>query len=186
MSQQQLSIHQDLVERCIRGDVRAQRELYDSYAGAMFNVANRIVNDRFEAEDILQECFVTVFNKLESFRGDSSFGAWLKRIVINRSINTVKRKKLQFDSLDDNKHGQNEEEQHDGETAWSQYTVKDVKSAMAQLPEGYRVVFSLYMFEDWSHKDIAVELGISESTSKSQLNRAKKKLKDLILNSHGR
>ncbi|MCB0761356.1 MAG: RNA polymerase sigma factor [Flavobacteriales bacterium] len=177
---QQVSIHKDLVERCRRGDAKAQHELYHAYAQAMYNVAYRIVNDRFEAEDILQECFVTVFRKLDTFRGDSSFGAWLKRVVINRSINTVKRRKMEFDRMDENNNEPVYVEEEETESEWTNYTVADVKKAMAELPEGYRVVFSLFMFEDWSHQEIAEELGITESTSKSQLNRAKKKLKELI------
>ncbi len=181
MSQTEVFIHHELVEKCKRGDSRAQRDLYNHYSRGMFNVALRIVNDHFEAEDVLQECFVTAFSKIQSFRGDSSFGAWLKRIVVNRSINAVKRRKMNFESIDDDQNADFKEDEEQDEQPWGIYTVQDVKKAMGHLPEGYRIVFSLYMFEDLSHREIADSLNITESTSKSQLNRAKKKLKDLIL-----
>lgn len=169
-------IHQVLVERCREGDRRAQFELYQLYAKPMLNVSMRIVNDRYEAEDVLQECFVKAFAGLDNFRGDASFGSWFKRIVVNRSINCVRKKKLHFDSIDDHQVAVEDEEYVEDDT----YTVQDIKDAMAQLPDGYRIIFSLFMFEKMSHRDIADQMGITESTSKSQLNRAKKKLKTLI------
>ncbi|MFT4679883.1 MAG: RNA polymerase sigma factor (sigma-70 family) [Flavobacteriales bacterium] len=181
MSQTEVFIHHELVDKCKRGEPRAQRELYNHYSKAMFNVALRIVNDHFEAEDLVQECFVTAFTRIQTFRGDSSFGAWLKRIVVNRSINTVKRRKACFDPIDDNVHGDHYEKEEEEEQQWGKFTVQDVKMAIGHLPEGYRIVFSLYMFEDFSHKEIADQLDITESTSKSQLNRAKKKLKELLI-----
>lgn len=142
----------------------------------MLNVSMRIVNDRFEAEDVLQECFVKAFTSLDKFRGDSSFGSWFKRIVVNRSINSVRKKKLHFDQIDEQVIAVEDEEYVEDIT----YTVQDIKDGMGKLPEGYRVIFTLYMFEKMSHKDIAAQMGITESTSKSQLNRAKKKLRTLI------
>jgi RNA polymerase sigma factor (sigma-70 family) len=169
-------IHQVLVERCREGDRRAQFELYQLYAKPMLNVSMRIVNDRFEAEDVLQECFVKAFSSLEKFRGDSSFGSWFKRIVVNGSINFVRKKKIQFDQIEDHQIAIEDEEYIEDIT----YTVQDIKDGMARLPNGYRVIFTLFMFEKMSHRDIADQMGITESTSKSQLNRAKKKLRTLI------
>lgn len=172
--------HIDLIKACKKGNQQAQYELYKHYSKPMFNVALRIIQKREEAEDVLQECFIDMFNKLDSWRGESSFGSWFKRIVVNRSINSIKRKKLilvdeskadkitQDDLLDME---ENEE---------IPYTVDQVKAAMNELPDGYRIVFSLFIFEDYSHKQIAEELNITESTSKSQLNRAKNRMKELL------
>ena len=146
----------------------------------MFNVAMRILNDRAEAEDVLQESFIKAFEKLASFRGDASFGSWIKRIVINGAINQSRKKQLQFEEIDDRIHGATEGEEDNTQNGM-EYTVADVKRGVSLLPDGFRMVFSLYMFENMSHKEIAEQLEISESTSKSQLNRAKKKLKLLIL-----
>jgi len=169
--------HIDIIEACKNGNRQAQYELYQLYSKPMFNVALRIVQKRDEAEDVLQDCFIDMFNKLDSWRGDSSFGSWFKRIVVNRSINSIKKKKL--DLVDELKaiHIGDEEESEIEEIP---YTVDQVKTAMRELPDGYRIVFSLYIFEDYSHKQIAEELNITESTSKSQLNRAKNRMKDLL------
>lgn len=145
----------------------------------MFNVCLRIVQNREEAEDLLQECFIDIFNKLNTWRGEASFGSWVKRIVVNRSINHIKRKKMNWvDENNLNNIGEEEDEEVEQEIP---YSVEQVKRALKQLPEGYRLVFTLYLFEDYSHKEIAEELNITESTSKSQLNRAKKKMKELLL-----
>ena len=142
----------------------------------MMGVALRIVNDRMEAEDVLQESFVKAFAGLAKFRAEASFGSWLKRIVINHSINQVKRRRMHFDELNEEILHKEEDEQY----AEPEYTVEDVKKAVRELPDGYRVIFTLYMFEDLSHKEIANQLEISESTSKSQLNRAKKRLRQAL------
>lgn len=170
--------HIELIEACKKGSRQAQYELYKHYAKPMFNVALRIIRKRDEAEDVLQECFIDMFNKLDSFRGESSFGSWFKRIVVNRSINSVKRKKLVM--VDESKAGKIVVDENEEMGEEIPYTVEQVKSAMEHLSDGYRIVFSLYIFEDYSHKEIAEELEITESTSKSQLNRAKNKLKEIL------
>ena len=180
LNNEAIHIHQTLISKCQEGDVRAMGEVYQLYSKAMFAVSQRIVNDFHEAEDILQESFVSAFKNLHSFRNESSFGAWLKRIVINKSLNHVKKKRLELSQLDERVHEQAEENNEIDEI---EYTVEDIKSAMKELPDGYRVIFTLYMFEDLSHAEIAQRLGISESTSKSQLHRCKHKLKEIILNS---
>ncbi len=144
----------------------------------MFNVCLRIVQNREEAEDVLQECFIDIFNKLNTWRGEASFGSWVKRIVVNRSINHIKKKKMVW--VDDSDLANLSEEEKENEQEELPYTVEQVKSALKQLSEGYRLVFTLYLFEDYSHKEIAEQLNITESTSKSQLNRAKKKMKELL------
>lgn len=136
------------------------------------------MNSLEEAEDMLQESFVLAFKRLDSFRFESTFGAWLKRIVINHCINELKRKKLELEFHEDLHRFETPLEEP--ETVPGKWTVNHVRQAMTQLPDGYRVVFSLYALEGYDHQEIAQILSISESTSKSQYLRSKRKLKELI------
>lgn len=172
----QVDIHEKLIERCQRKDERAQYEIYQLYSKAMFNVSLRILGNREDAEDVLQDSFMKAFNGIDRFRAESSFGAWLKRIVINSSLNHI-RGRMHFAEVDNEVHGIEEEETEEERP----YEVADVKQAMKELSDGYRTVFALYMFEDHSHKEIAQMLGISEGTSKSQLNRAKKRIQERLI-----
>ena len=168
----------ELIVKCIDGDRKAQYMLYQQYAKAMFNTCYRVVNDVEEAEDVLQEAFVSAFRNLKTFKGDATFGAWLKRIVINHAINAIRKKKLEVIAFEEGfENIETEEEADIGEQALN---VAKIKKAMEQLPEGYRIVFSLYLIEGYDHNEISDILGISVSTSKSQLNRAKAKLKYLL------
>lgn len=170
-------IHQDIIKRCIAGDRKSQYELYTLYSRAMFAIAMRIMNNREEAEDILQESFVKAFSKLDSFREEANFGSWLKRIVINHSLNAVKKKRLVFQELNEEIYQSPQEEEQEEE---EDYTVEDIREAMKELPDGYRIIFSLFMFEGQSHAQIASSMNISEVTSRSQLSRAKNKIRQLI------
>jgi RNA polymerase sigma factor (sigma-70 family) len=170
--------HIKIIEACKKGNRQAQYELYQLYSKPMYNVALRIVQKRDDAEDVLQECFIDMFNKLDSWRGESSFGIWFKRIVVNRSINYIKKKKLNL--VDEIKAVNISEDEKEDDLEEITYSVEQVKAAMNELPDGYRIVFSLYNFEDYSHKQIAEELSITESTSKSQLNRAKNRMRELL------
>ena len=171
---------QQLIEACRLGDRKAQYKLYSMYAKAMLNVSMRILNDQQQAEDVLQESFLNVFNKMDSFRGESTIGAWIKRIVINKSLNAVKKKKTYFSEL--NTEIMQLTTEQDIDDKGFEYTIADVKRGLQYLSDGYRTVFSLFAFEGYSHKQIAVELNISESTSKSQYLRAKNRLKEIVIN----
>lgn len=171
-------IHSDLIDRCRQGDRAAYYELYKLYSRSMYNVGYRIVNNQEEAEDVLQEAFISAFSNLENYRGDSAFGAWLKRIVINKAINHLQKKKME--RLPDNDRWDvKEEEEVDFEEGFP-FTVEKVKGAIEKLPDGYRSVLTMYLFEGYDHAEIGEVLSISESTSKSQFNRAKKKLKEIL------
>jgi RNA polymerase sigma factor (sigma-70 family) len=171
-------IHDELIQRCQGGDRQAYYKLYKLYSRSMYNVGYRIVNDAQEAEDVLQEAFISAFKNLNHYRADSTFGAWLKRIVVNKAINHVKRKRMER-FPDDDRWDVKEEEQVD-EFENFPFTVEKVRSAIENLPEGYRTVLSLYLLEGYDHGEIAEILGITESTSKSQFNRSKKKLKEIL------
>ncbi|WP_424963597.1 RNA polymerase sigma factor [Ekhidna sp.] len=172
-----VNIHADLIARCKDDDRNAQFEIYKLYNKAMFNTALRITGDDDDAEDVLQEAFVSAFQHLSGYREDASFGAWLKRIVINKALNHVQRVKKDMMLAEDIRE---EASEYEPEKTEPNYTVDQVKLAMRALPSGFRTVLSLYLFEGYDHKEISEILGITESTSKSQYKRAKDKLKMII------
>ncbi len=153
----------------------SQKKVFDLYAGAMLGCAVRITGNKEDAKDITQEAFIDAFTKIEMFAGQGSFEGWLKRITINKSLNYVKRQRQFFQDL-------SEIHIEEDSSAEPEYTIEMVKSALEQLSPGFRTVFSLYAFEDYSHKEIADALDISESTSKTQYKRAKQRIKEIILN----
>lgn len=138
-----------------------------------------MLNCEEDAEDVLQNSFVDIFTKLHTFQYESSIGAWIKRIVINNCINFLRKKRLQFEELETRLYAlpQVEEDRPLKEHCIS---TKDIQQALYKLPDGYRVVFSLYLMEGYDHKEIGQILNISEATSKSQYSRAKRKLRDLL------
>jgi len=168
--------HRHLVEDCKKGVRKAQFELYRLYAKAMFNICLRMVKNEADAEDILQNSFIDVFTKIDTFRFESSVGAWIKRIVVNNCINFLKKRRIIFEEIDE-KVAEREDTRPVEEAKLSVGTVKE---ALFRLPDGYRVVFSLYQMEGYDHGEIAEILNISEQTSKSQYSRAKKKLRELL------
>jgi len=168
MNNENLYTDTDLIARCRRGEPQAQFMLYRQFSKAMYNIAIRFTNNRMDAEDILQDAFVAVFEKLPELISPATFPAWLKRIVINRCIDEARRKKLNFIELDEEFHddtGQDEEEGFLPEP-------EVVHHAIRNLPDGGRTVLVLHALEGYKHRDIASMLGISESTSKTQYKRA--------------
>jgi len=170
--------HKTLVEQSKKGDRKAQFALYNQYVDAMFQISLRMLNNRADAEDILQESFVKAFKKLNQFKYESSFGAWLKRIVINNCINYLKKRKLKWVEIKDAAIDLK------AETTENQLNqlpkIEQVKEKIKQLPDGFRIVLTLYLLEGYDHVEISQILNISESTSKTQYHRAKNKLKQLI------
>ena len=173
-----LHIHHELIERCRQGDREAHYQIYKLYSRSMYNVAYRIVNNTEEAEDVLQEAFVNAFRSLDFYRGDATFGAWLKRIVVNKAINYLKRRRME--RLPDHEVWDVPEEERPNELEQFPFTVDQVRQAIERLPDGYRAVLSLYLLEGYDHSEIGEIMGITESTSKSQFNRSKKKLRELL------
>ena len=163
----------------MKGNVRAQYQLYSLYSKAMYNICLRMTNQQEEAEDMLQESFSYAFGRLGSFRFESSFGAWLKRIVVNTCINHLKKRKVDLIYTEQHNDPAPTDDFVDYEEM--KFKVDGVMKAMKKLPEGYRVVFSLYLLEGYDHKEIAEIMGISESTSKSQFFRAKLKIKEILM-----
>ncbi len=174
-------IHRDIIEKCKRGNAKAQYQLYNLYARAMYNVCMRMMNSREAAEDMLQESFSEAFARLDSYRYEAAFGAWLKRIVINKCINEINRRRIDLEFFDDMYYFDDKDEvakEHDD----GQMTVTNIKKAMEQLPKGSRMIFSLYLLEGYDHVEIAQILNISESNSKSQYMRARLRVKEILSN----
>jgi RNA polymerase sigma-70 factor (ECF subfamily) len=171
-------ITRDIIERSRKGNRQAQYQLYQMYSKAMFNICYRFMNDKEEAEDMLQESFTEAFRRLDSFRYESTFGAWLKRIVVNRCINEINRKKASLEFFEDMSPFEEEEDRPDDyETGLS---VDKIKMAMEELPKGSRMIFSLYLLEGYDHQEISEILKISESNSKTQYMRAKQRIKEIL------
>ncbi len=169
------NIHQDVIERCRKGDTKAQFELYKLYYKPMYNVSLGMVGNAVEAEDVMQEAFLNAFTKIDTYEGLVSFGAWLKRIVINRSLDYLKKRKVKFEELNE----KIPDEEHSGINL-SEIQMEQLKKAIQKLPDGYRVVLSLYLLEGYDHEEISQILGISNVSSRSQYMRAKIKLRQLL------
>ncbi len=173
----------ELIFRCKQGERLAQFELYRLYYKAMFNVSLRLVSQAEAAEDIMQEAFLSAFTKINTFKGEVSFGAWLKKIVINRSIDFLRERKIRFEELESVSNDCFEHDDGDmftSDNTDTDHKINEIKQAMLMLPDGYRVVLSLALFEGYDHEEIAQILSVSESTSRSQLARAKRKLIELL------
>ena len=171
--------HDELIERCKRGEAAGYKELYQRYAKAMFNTCLRIVNNIAEAEDVLQESFAEAFRNLKNFEYRTSFGGWLKQICINRSINQLKKRKVTWVDID----GTNVHETADAifiDEQEIEFKVEKVKRSIMALPDGYRTVLSLYLLEGYDHEEIAEILNVAESTTRTQYMRAKQKLLQIL------
>ena len=170
------NLHQDLLDGCKNGDQKAQFQIYKLYYKAMYNTSLRIVSDTMEAEDIMQESFLAAFEKIDTYSGTVSFGAWLKKIVVNRSLDALNKKKLILEDIES--HIDIRDESGDDSARYEELNsrVEEVKEAIERLPDGYRVILSLYLLEGYDHDEIAEILSINSSTSRSQLSRAKQKL----------
>jgi RNA polymerase sigma-70 factor (ECF subfamily) len=176
----------DIIEQCKLNDRKAQMKLYNQYCDGMYIVAMRFVKDSMEAEDIVQESFIKAFNKLHQFKGEVTFGAWLKRIVVNKSIDLLKSKKQQMLEIDEVHLKVVDTNYEDEWLVDDAITLDEVKLAINKLPDKYRYVVMLFLIEGYDHQEIAQILNISQVASRTQLSRGKTKLKELLtLSSNG-
>jgi len=166
-----------LVRQCIDGKTSAYRQLYDRYSKAMYNTALRIVNRSADAEDVLQDSFTDAFMQLSSFEHKSTFGAWLKQILVFKSVTHLKKQRMSFVDME-KAEDLPDEKSLDETEIW--YTVDMIRQTMQQLPDGYRTVLSLYLFEGYDHEEISEILGVAQSTVRTQYIRAKQKLLKLL------
>jgi RNA polymerase sigma-70 factor, ECF subfamily len=177
---------QALIDGCLKGDRRSQQAVYKMFYGKMKSVCMRYTRDHDQAMDVLQEGFVKVFNNLERYTGVGSFEGWIRRIMVNLSIDRFRKLKHDFvllgenDNLENWDTHSNEQEEENGEDAIYDITPEQILDVMQQLSPAYRTVFNLYVFENYSHQDIAEALGISVGTSKSNYAKARKNMKKLL------
>lgn len=163
----------DLVYGCKNRDQNAQYLLYQKYADAMYATSFRLVQNKEDAEDIIQNSFIKVFTNIQQLKSPERFGAWLKQIVVNKSLNSLRQKKITFLELSENI----TEEEPD---FLPEVETKIIKAEIQLLPTGCRTIFTLHLIEEYKHFEIAEMLDISVSTSKSQYARAKKLLKEKL------
>jgi len=172
-----LNLHQELIDGCRRGDQKAQFQIYKLYYKAMYNTSLRIVNDTMEAEDIMQEAFLSAFEKIGTYSGTVSFGSWLKKIVQNRSLDYLsKSRKMIYGDIEsfheiEDKSGEEFQLSEETDTR-----LNKVMEAIKRLPEVYRNIVSLYLLEGYDHEEISEILSIPSSTSRSQFSRARKRV----------
>jgi len=166
-----------LVEQCKQQNTKAQMALYKQYCDGMFVVAQRYIKDMAAAEDAMQEAFIKAFSKLHQFKGDVTFGAWLKRIVVNTCLDVIKARKLDLYSINEEVLGVPDE---DDWAASDETTVTEIHNAINHLKDPYRVVVQLFLLEGYDHQEISEILGISESVSRTNLYRGKQLLKEQL------
>ncbi|MFY0652840.1 MAG: sigma-70 family RNA polymerase sigma factor [Cyclobacteriaceae bacterium] len=166
---------EEIIKGCVKGDRQAQKILYTKYASQMYVVSLRYAKEQLEAEDILQEAFIKVFDAIKNFRGDSKLVYWIKRIVINTALNSQRSKLYLYPmvDVDDLKESSGAED-----LMVSDFTMDELMEMINELPEGCKVIFNLYAIEGYKHHEIAKMLKITEGTSKSQYARAKYLLKE--------
>jgi RNA polymerase sigma-70 factor (ECF subfamily) len=173
-------VHQELLEACKRGDPQAQMKLYKLYYKPMFHISLRILSDRMEAEDVMQEAFLIAFRSLPRVDLNISFGGWLKRIVVNRSLDALRKRRPEVELTGEFSDEPGYQSEIFEESDAVQDKVGKIKRAMQRLPEKYRLVLSLNLFEGYDHDEIGQILGINASTSRAHLSRGKQKLLQLI------
>ena len=173
----EFTLHRYLIIRSQKGDRKAQHELYNLYVGAMYNICRRMMGTEEDAKDMLQDSFIQAFTKINSLKNPDTFPAWLKRIVVNRCLNQLK-KTSDLRNLDSEEAVVPWEDFEANES--KELKVDRIKKALDLISEGCRTVLNLYVFEGYDHKEIAEILSISESASKAQYSKAKSKIRSLI------
>ena len=174
----------DIIEQCKQNNRAAQLKLYNQYCDGMYIVDKRYVKDSMEAEDVVQEAFLKAFQKLYQFKGDVTFGAWLKRIVINKSIDLLKSKKQHMLQLEEVHLKVVDAPEDDNWSIEDTISLERVKGAIDELPDKYRYVLKLYLMEGYDHEEIAQILDITAVASRTQLSRGKVKLKQHLTVEH--
>lgn len=179
-----MSNDQQIVEACIRQERVAQRKLYEQFSGKLFGVAMRYMKDREEAQDVLQDAFVKIFRKIDTFRFDCPQEAWMRKIVVNTALKVLqKNAQMKWVDID----GQYDlEDQNQQNLGLENMKMDTLLGMVNELPEGSRMVFNLYAIEGYKHHEIAEMLGINEGTSKSQYSRAKNLLSEKIVKENNR
>lgn len=175
-------IDDSIIEGCIAGKRSAQSALYRKYASVMLAVCLRYAQNRDEAEDILQEAFLKIFQNISSYRKEGSFEGWMKRVMINHALNYYRRnRKLPYQADIDNINETEIMNREEQQANHAPVSAEKLIALIQMLPPGYRMVFNMYVFEEYSHKEIAGFLNISENTSKTQLLKARRMLRKKLI-----
>lgn len=172
----QAKSEKELIKGLLKQDRLAQKTVYEHYSARMLGLCMRYIRDNFEAEEVMLGGFLKVFQKTDQFKSQGSFEGWIRRIMVNECLNALRKKKLMYVEVDIHNLG----EDHHQAQYESDIDAEELMSYIEALPIGYRTVFNLYAIEGYSHKEIAEKLGVSESTSKSQLSRARNLLQKCI------
>lgn len=172
-------IHQTIINQCKNNCAKSQMQLYNLYCKGMFVVANRYVKDQFLAEDVMQDAFIKAFKNIDTYKNKVAFGAWLKRIVINQSIDQLKKNKLELVSINDEVIAKNDEDDWKVE---NDISVEEIVMKINDLKDKYRLVLTLFLLEGYDHQEISEILNIKENTSRTHLLRGKKLLKEQLKN----
>jgi len=159
----------EVIEGCKRGDRHSQKLLYDRFSGKMFALCSRYVKDKMEAEDVLVKAFTKILDRINQYKNEGSFEGWVRRVMVNESLSYLRRNKSMYVETDIDA----ADKELNFEKLESELEAQDLLKLIAELPSGYRIVFNMYAIDGYSHKEIGEELGINESTSKSQLSRAR-------------
>jgi len=179
VDQKYKNIHQELIEDCRNGNPKAQFEIYKLYYKAMFNTSLRLVNDRMEAEDVMQEAFLSAFRNIHTYKEEVSFGAWLRKIVVNRSLDVLKKRRIEQEPLDERRTSIIDEDDSEiiSETAQK---VAELKQHISELPESYRIMITLHLIEGYDHEEISEILGMTNANVRTTYSRARKKLQEML------
>lgn len=179
MDKKYANIHQELIDSCRSGEAKAQFEIYKLYYKAMFNTSLRMVNDSAEAEDVMQESFLSAFKNIHTYKEEVSFGAWLKRIVINRSLDALKKRKMLIDPIDERVLTiADEHEQFDEEKLG--FKIAELKQTIDMLPEKQRILINLHLIEGYDHEEISDIMEMTNAAVRTAYSRARKKLQELL------
>lgn len=179
MGKRYKNIHQELIDDCRKGKTKAQFEIYKLYYKAMYNTCVRIVNDSMEAEDVMQEAFLSAFKKIDSYKEEVSFGAWLKKIVVNRSLDALKKRKVQQEEINERTMALPDDSKTDNLDE-AQQKIAEIKQVIAQLPENYRLFITLHLIEGYDHDEIGEIMGMTNAAVRTGYSRARKKLQELL------
>jgi len=179
LNQRAINIHEDLIEGCRKNDRKSQLQLYNLYYKAMYNTSYRILKDSAEAEDVMQEAFLVAFQKIEEYKGDATFGAWLKRIVINRALDQIKKKKETV-SMEEAGNEIVIDDTAENYLEILAYKIEQIRMGIEKLTEDERVIISLFLLEGYDHEEISQVLEISQNASRTRYSRARHRLREML------
>lgn len=179
MNQRNINIQDSLIEGVRKNSRKSQLQLYNMYYKAMYNTAYRILKDSAEAEDVMQESLLAAFSKIDDYKGDASFGAWLKRIVVNRAIDEVKKRR-EMVSIEESKIQISAEDSTENYLEILACRIEEIRKCIEQLADDDRLIISLFLLEGYDHEEISQVLNISYNASRTRYSRAKQRLRELL------